>query len=858
MKTISFLIISLFIVAYTSNYAQSSEEINNAFLEASSIHNVPIDILKAVAYVETRFFHHIPNPEEAPSNQMPPSFGIMGLRNNEFFGHSLIEASKLIDRNPEDLISNYYYNISGAAALLSKLAKDEMIEQSNLNSWKRVLEKYSGIPQVDVVDYYSFDVMKVLKEGAVENGIKIDAHNEVELNFFRKEVNPTNTLQNIEGSNKNKPFGIESEDYPPAFWDPSPNFYTNPPFYQKFTVVHDTECSFAIALSWLKNPSAQAASHYLIRSSDGYIVQLVREANAAWHAVCWNRWMFGTEHEGYVANPAFFTDTMYVNSAALFRHLCLKYNIPMNRFHVIGHGEKSNSSWVNYIQQNFPQIDPTCNSHTDPGPLWDWNFYMQLITQDTISPKITSHFPNTQDSVWSSSQIKITFDQRMRKNLTSQAFSITPLVAGTFSWENNRTLVFTPSTLLQLGTQYTINVDTTAINFINKPILGSYQFSFVTRTTSPLVVSSSYPSNGQTGISTSVKVRIVFNSPLIQSTLSGNILLHDTSGTSISLKNPAYREELGKGIISFGTINKLQHNTPYKIILKSGIKNVVGTELGSDLVIEFVTDTNNYIAGVMVDDFEAIAGWKTPSYSGSTSGIDVAKTTFTISSEEKVSGQSSGKLAITFSNPQGGLCREFCSDRPPIGSNPEHKFGMWVHGSLGMNALEFWFYYNTSSNVIVPIGTVDWTGWRYIEIPISNIAGTGERLFHSIVVKQLNNGAIVDSLYFDGAQKRNPAITDIITVSNTVPTEYLLEQNYPNPFNPSTTIRYQIPQSGLVKIKIFDILGNEVADVLNEEMEAGYFSTEFNSGRYNLSSGIYFIHFSVNHFSAVRKMVLLK
>ncbi|MHC1738253.1 MAG: N-acetylmuramoyl-L-alanine amidase [Ignavibacteriaceae bacterium] len=832
----------------TASFSQSSDELNDAFSYAASTYNIPVDILKAIAYVETRFFHHIPVPEAASCTQMPPSYGIMGLRNNEFFGYSLIRAADLIGKTPQDLINNYRDNIIGAAALLSKIADEKMIGRSDYNNWKPVLEKFSGIPQADVVDFYSFDVMKALKEGAVENGIEIKAHGEVELDFFRKEVNPDNTLSNI-----------QSEDYPPAVWNPSPNFYQTGSFYQKFSVVHDTEGSFSSALSWLISPASSAASHYLIRSSDGYIVQLVREANAAWHAVCWNRWMFGTEHEGFASNPAFFTDTMYINSAALFRHLCDTYTIPMNRNHIIGHGEKSNASWVNYINQNYPSIDPTCNSHTDPGSLWDWNFYMQLITQDTTSPKVTSNFPNTTDSVWASTQIKISFDQRMRKNPAALAFSISPLVTGTFAWENSgKTLVFTPSTLLQLGTQYTISVDTTAINFINNPILGKHTFTFVTRMTSPLSIATAYPQNNQTGISTTVKVRIVFNSPLIQSSLPGNVLMRDTAGANIPLKNPAYREELGKGIVSFGTVNKQGFNQTYKVTLKSRIKNVVGTELGEDYVISFITNPDNYVAGTIVDGFEAIGNWKAPSYSGSTTGIDVAKTTFVISNEEKVSGQFSGKLTVTFANAQGGVCREFNSDKPPVGSIATHKFGMWVFGNLGNNALELWFYYNTSTNAIAPIGSVNWTGWKYIEIPISQIPGSGERLFHSIVIKQSAGGALVDSLYFDGAQKRDPSVSEIKEITEIIPKEYSLEQNYPNPFNPVTTIRYQIPQDGFVSIKIYDILGNEVASLMNEEMKAGYYSTEFNSNSSKLSSGVYFINLKVNGFSQTKKMMLVK
>jgi len=847
MKNVFTMLISL-IISIVS-IAQTADKLENAFQSNGLIYNVPADLLKAIAYTETRFSHIIPHENYSSCYDAPHVFGIMGLRNDDWFGHSLIEAANLIGQQPEMLVNDYELNIRGAAILISKIASEQNINRNDLNAWRSVIEKYSGIPQEDVKEFYSFDVFKVLFEGTETNGVNLRKHPEIDINQFSENVNPVNKLKNI-----------ESEDYPPAVWDPSPNFYSNPPFYQKFSVVHTTQGSFAASVSWLKNPAASASSHYILRSSDGYIVQLVREANAAWHAVCWNRWMFGTEHEGFVDNPAWYTDTMYLNSAALFRHLCLRYNIPMTRNYIIGHGEKSNSAWVSWMQQNFPSIDPNCNTHTDPGQYWDWNFYMQLITQDTLSPKVLSNFPTGTDSVWSNTKIKIKFDQRMRKPQTQNAFRIQPSASGTFSWEDlGKTLVFTPSTLLALGTQYTITIDTSAVNFNYRPILGSYSFSFVTKTTSSLNVIASYPVNNQTNISTSPKFIVNFDTPLLTSSIAGNVILQDSAGNNLPIKNLLYSESEGKGKITFSPQSSLSYFKSYTVVVKANIKNVVGSELGQDFAINFKTDLNNFVQGTLVDGFEAIGGWKTPSYSGSTVGVDPNKTTFTITSEEKVNGNYSGKLTYFFTNASGGVCREFNSDKPNIGSNSTHRFGVWVYGDRSFNQLEFWFYYNTTTNVIVPITTLDWTGWKFIEIPISQISGSGDRLFHSFVIRQAANGSKYDSIYFDASQKRDPALTDIIFANNFLPTEFKLEQNYPNPFNPSTTIRYQVPKPSIISLIIYDILGNEVAVLTdNEYREAGTYSIEFNTDKFNLSSGVYFYQMRAGQFVDTKKLSLIK
>jgi hypothetical protein len=86
--------------------------------------------------------------------------------------------------------------------------------------------------------------------------------------------------------------------------------------------------------------------------------------------------------------------------------------------------------------------------------------------------------------------------------------------------------------------------------------------------------------------------------------------------------------------------------------------------------------------------------------------------------------------------------------------------------------------------------------------------------------------------------------------------EFNLSQNYPNPFNPYTTIKYSIPRQGLVNIKIYDILGNEVATLVNEEKVAGNYEVKFDASK--LSSGTYFYRTQVGDFIQNKKMLLLK
>jgi hypothetical protein len=86
--------------------------------------------------------------------------------------------------------------------------------------------------------------------------------------------------------------------------------------------------------------------------------------------------------------------------------------------------------------------------------------------------------------------------------------------------------------------------------------------------------------------------------------------------------------------------------------------------------------------------------------------------------------------------------------------------------------------------------------------------------------------------------------------------QFILAQNYPNPFNPSTTITYSIPKSDHVSLAVYDMLGREVAKLVNEVQEPGERQVQFNAG--NLSSGMYFYRLEASGYAETRKLVLQK
>ena len=91
---------------------------------------------------------------------------------------------------------------------------------------------------------------------------------------------------------------------------------------------------------------------------------------------------------------------------------------------------------------------------------------------------------------------------------------------------------------------------------------------------------------------------------------------------------------------------------------------------------------------------------------------------------------------------------------------------------------------------------------------------------------------------------------------NVAPSEFSLSQNYPNPFNPTTVISYQLPVNSFVILKVYNVLGNEVATLVSERESAGKYEVNFDASK--LGSGVYYYTLRADNFVQTRKMILLK
>jgi len=163
------------------------------FDKAAQEFGVPADILKGVAFAETRWEHlqWPPGETASPETGMPRPYGIMSLWDNEYFGHTLLDAAKLIGKDPQELKDDPYQNIRGAAALMKKLynetPKPADAQGDEIESWRKAIVKYSGIPQPDLSEQHALDVYEFMNDGYHEFGIEWEKH-PVKLDAMKAEV----------------------------------------------------------------------------------------------------------------------------------------------------------------------------------------------------------------------------------------------------------------------------------------------------------------------------------------------------------------------------------------------------------------------------------------------------------------------------------------------------------------------------------------------------------------------------------------------------------------------------------------------------------------------------------------------
>jgi hypothetical protein len=228
------------------------------------------------------------------------------------------------------------------------------------------------------------------------------------------------------------------------------------------------------------------------------------------------------------------------------------------------------------------------------------------------------------------------------------------------------------------------------------------------------------------------------------------------------------------------------------------------------------------------------------------------------STEKKYEGTYSIKVA---QNKWGGLRFHSGSWGNPVNVNTSlySDFGFAVYGGTTGLTLEVYFQ-NDQGQSFPAVGNIQVPAnqWKVITIPISQL-NPNNRIVHSVAIQNYSNSKrtyFVDNISFIGTSDSMYHGKETAAVEEVSPETFELSQNYPNPFNPATTIRFAIPQDGFVSLKVYDVLGNEIENLVSENKIAGTYEVQFNA--VNLPSGFYVYRLIAGSFTETRKMILLK
>jgi N-acetyl-anhydromuramyl-L-alanine amidase AmpD len=373
--------------AHLDPLPQSSFDV--LFEQAGAEFGVDAALLKAVAWVETRFHMAAPAPTDTEDDHhgQPPAWGVMALR-----GERLAQAAQLAGLEVEQVRVSPAANIRAAAALLASEAAAAGVAHLAADAWAPALERFSGIDLPHGRVAYAWDAVLPAMGGARagilaasprRQGVTGAATAGAAHQAAGAGHQPAGAAATVRADCVARPPTTPPGTLPPTLtttWRPSPNYDSRAPGVAgqvAMIIVHTCEGSYVGCWSWLSNAASGVSAHYVIDEDGDEVSYLVTEPMRAWHIgarydcalnrgrrcdlgdVQSNHFTVGIEHAGYAAQPSFPTRQIE-RSAQLTCAITKRHGIPRDNQHIVAHG----------------QLQPW--NRTDPGPNWPWVRYLAL------------------------------------------------------------------------------------------------------------------------------------------------------------------------------------------------------------------------------------------------------------------------------------------------------------------------------------------------------------------------------------------------------------------------------------------------------------------------------------------------
>jgi len=420
---VRYLVVFSFFLPFLS-FAQSTA-LQTQFNEAYNQYpTVPRGLLEAVSFTQTRLTYLDQSIQESCIG-LPRAWGYMGLvaDGEGYFRNNLTQVAERSGITATDLLANSTLEIRAYAAAFDQIALEmssgNPIDAQNPQIIRATLAALSFIPDSGLVNDFAlnseiYEVFKFLNNPIHQQEYGFPAYHFDLRSIFgsanfsvlsASKVRFTETgISTANGANYVTSHAVvKSTEYGPAIFNPAAtcNFSSRNGTAISAITIHTIQGTYAGAISWAQNCSSSVSYHYVIRSSDGQVTQMVLEADKAWHVGSENPYTIGYEHEGYVTQPQWYTEAMYVASADLSRDITNSgYGIPPVRTYYGASSDQTQTlGGCTKIKghQHFPN-----QTHTDPGINWDWEKYYRLINNNPTISTQTSASGTTYDSGGSS------------------------------------------------------------------------------------------------------------------------------------------------------------------------------------------------------------------------------------------------------------------------------------------------------------------------------------------------------------------------------------------------------------------------------------------------------------------------
>lgn len=398
---------------------------------------------------------------------------------------------------------------------------------------------------------------------------------------------------------------------------------------------------------------------------------------------------------------------------------------------------------------------------------------MLMSMQRQTPPEVIAYTPKVEltDSVQVSTQITLSFNWDMREDSTAAAFSISPAVDGTVTFEDGaRSMRFTPATRFEPGVEYTVTLSTKAChpdanwpNHLKEP----FTFKFRTLYRGHVNIVQTYPKAGDNDIPLQPSFITFFDANIVGSVASKNVAVLDTAGKTMKINSRSFSHNKASkqyGSSTFELVDALAPESDYRLVWYPDVKDVEGILLMDTVVIPFRTGK------ALASDMPVVNVLDTVFFDGDLETSVGTTTAYGFrNTNTKVNGQASNQIYYTFTEPSAEAVYTALDPSLVIG-NSNSRLGMQVFSDYSFN--ELYARWAVAGDVqYTKICTLDYAGWKFCEADMSTLpAGVDYQFMGLRLVRTADSEKASGSFYVDdlSAQYVEPtAVEDIDALDTT-------------------------------------------------------------------------------------------